>query len=156
MKKLAITTGTISLLIILFLAYNILFDKPFEVSDEEIALDIQLNLNEDIGLLVIDYKCNESDGSGGSSNADKTMLKKDERIIYTLDKLSFDYQTDLSDTTIQFTIITEYFDPNFENIYPEEYKISTLPITFDAHYGETYFITITGDKINGYTATLSE
>ncbi len=156
LKKLAITTGIISLLILLFLAYDILFDKQFEVSDEEIALDIQLNLKEDIGLLVIDYECNQSYGSGGSSNADKSLLRQDERIIYTLDKRSFDYQDDLSDTTIQFTIITEYFNPNFENIYPEEHTITIPPITFDAQFGESYSITISGDKTNGYIATLIE
>ena len=53
-------------------------------------------------------------------------------------------------------IITEYVDPNYENIYPENITRYTDPIAWEAHLGQSYFITITGDKANGYTAVLSQ
>lgn len=131
-------------------------DVPYEASDDEIALQIQLDIKEDIGLLIVDYEANESSGSGGTSNADKSLLKHDEFIIYTLSKQEFENPSDVENMTVQFTIITEYVDPNYENIYPEEYTKEMNPISLHAKFGESYYITITGDKTNGYEAVLEE
>ena len=56
---------------------------------------------------------------------------------------------------VQFRIITEYVDPNYENVYPDDITKYIEPISWEARFGESYFITITGDKINGYKAVLN-
>lgn len=64
----------------------------------------------------------------------------------------------LSDTfelLMQFRIITEYVAPNYENVYPDDITKHIEPISWEAHFGETYFITITGGKTNGYKAVLN-
>ena len=58
--------------------------------------------------------------------------------------------------SVRFRVITEYCDPNYENDYPEEYTVLLDPISFNADFRETYHITITGDKENGYQASLDE
>ena len=131
-------------------------DSIPEAGDDEIQLRIQMDVKEDIGLLIIDYDADGTGGSGGTSNADKSMLKHDELIVYTLDRQSFDNRTEIDNLSIQFSIITEYVDPNYENIYPEEYTVPLEAISFEADYGETYCIVITGDKANGYTAVLDD
>lgn len=55
---------------------------------------------------------------------------------------------------MRFRIITEYTDPNFENIYPEEITVTTEPISWDAYFGKMYDISITGNKTDGYTVKL--
>lgn len=129
-----------------------------EVADDDIELQIKLNIKEDIGLLVVDYAENGIEcGSGGVSNADRSLLKHDELIKHTLSKQEFDNPYDQKKLSIQFTIITEYVDPNYENIYPAEYtKPIDNAISLEANFGESYIITITGDKTNGYTATLDK
>ena len=52
--------------------------------------------------------------------------------------------------TIQFRIITEYVDPNYENVYPDSLTRALAPISFEARFGESYSFDITGDSINGY------
>lgn len=131
-------------------------DSIPEAGDDEIQLRIQMDVKEDIGLLIVDYDADGTGGSGGTSNADKSLLKHDELIVYTLDRQSFDNRTEIDNLSIQFSIITEYVDPNYENIYPEEYTVPLDAISFEADYGETYCIVITGDKTNGYTAVLDD
>lgn len=126
-----------------------------EVADDEIALQIKLNTKDDIGLLIIDYIASSSSGSGGISNANKTMLKHGEILTYTLNKQELNNVTDIENIIIQFTVITEYVDPNYENIYPLELTKPMDPISLKANYGESYFITISGDKTSGYKAVLS-
>ena len=58
--------------------------------------------------------------------------------------------------SLTFTVVTEYVDPNYENVYPDEYTKPAGEITLQAGFGETYSITITGDKTGGYTAALAE
>ena len=69
-------------------------DAAKKVSDDEIALQIQLDIKEDIGLLIVEYKANSTERSGGTSNADKSLLKHDELITYTLSKQDFDNPSD--------------------------------------------------------------
>lgn len=127
----------------------------YTAQEDEIALDIQLQTQEDIGLLLIEYKnTGGSGGKGGLSNADKTLLAHDERLFYTLPRDSFDNPSPAENLTLQFTVVSEYAEPNFEDIYPEELKIPLAPLTFEAVFGETYNITIGGDNKNGYRAVL--
>ena len=129
-------------------------DAATKVSADEIALQIQLDIKEDIGLLIVEYKANSTERSGGTSNADKSLLKHDELITYTLSKQDFDNPSDAENMSIQFTVITEYVDPNYENVYPAEYTKPLEPISLKANFGGTYYITISGDKTNGYKAVL--
>lgn len=127
-------------------------ETNFQVADDEIALEIKLDVKEDIGLLIVDCKTKESDISGGVSNADKSMLKRDDTLIYTLNKENFEDPSGVEDMSIQFTVITEYVDPNYENIYPKEYTKPMEEIKLRADFGNTYLITISGDKDGGYEA----
>lgn len=131
-------------------------DQPPEAAEDEIALRIKLDTKEDFGVLLIAYDANGSGGRGGISNADKSLLKHDDQLFYTLPEHAFDNPSDVENLSIQFTIITEYVEPNFEEIYPEEFKIPIDPISLKADYGESYSITISGDKTNGYQAVLEE
>ena len=150
----------IIILVTLCLAFTLLGcnkteDTPYEPAVDEIALDIQLELKEDIGLLIVDYESNGSGGNGGICNADKSLLKHDDSLIYSIYEQSFDDPTKVKNLSLKFSIITIYVDPNYENIYPEEDTISMDPISVEVNFGETYYITIAGDKTNGYTATLN-
>ena len=58
---------------------------------------------------------------------------------------------------MNFRIITEYVDPNYENIYPNDItKNIELPISWNAKFGEEYFVRITGDNQNGYIVELNK
>ena len=122
------------------------------VADDEIALQIKLDIKEDIGLLVVNYTANGISHSGGVSNANKSLLKHGEIITYTLSKQDFDNQENIENMSVQFEIITEYVDPNYENIYPAEYTKPLEPIDLKVNYGNSYNITISGNKSNGYKA----
>lgn len=143
----AIIIALLSIIVILMCSHA----KEFKVGDDEIALYIQLDTNEDIGLLVFDYSANGAEFSGGTSNADKSLIKHDERLIEVLSRESLNCFADSLELYIQFRIITEYTVPNYENIYSESVTKYIEPISFEAHFGESYYFTIIGDNISGYT-----
>ena len=130
--------------------------QPTEVAEDEIALRIQLDTKEDFGLLLINYDANGSGGRGGTSNANKSLIKHDELLYFTLPKHAFDNPADVENLSIQFTVITEYFEPNYEAIYPEECTIPIDAISLSASFGQSYAITISGDMTNGYQAVLED
>ena len=127
-----------------------------QTNADEISLQIQLDLKENIGLLLIDSDMDGSVSSGGSSNADKTMLKKDDCIYWPIERQNDENIPDNVTLSLRFTVITEYCEPNYENIYPSEYQIPMDAITFPARFGDSYSIRITGDKTNGYQAVLEQ
>ena len=127
-----------------------------QAAEDEIILIIQLDLKEDIGLLILDNNMDGAETSGGISNADKSKLKRDEVLYWTVSKQDYDHLADTADLWIRFRVITEYCDPNYENDYPEEYTVLLDPISFKANFGETCHITITGDQENGYLAALDQ
>ena len=127
---------------------------PDPVSEDEIALRIKLDTKEDFGLLLIDYGANGSGGRGGISNANRSLIKRNEQLFYTLPRRAFDDPSDVENLSIQFTVITKYFEPNFEEKYPEEYTIPMDAISLNADFGESYSIMIIGDMANGYQAFL--
>lgn len=134
------------------LLYNAI--DRYELGKDEIVIHIQFDTKEDIGLLIYDYCVNGHKYSGGTSNADQSMLKHDSENIIVWNKDELDCLSDAVSLSIQFRIITEYMDPNFGNVYPEEITRYIEPINFEAHFGESYSITIIGDKTNGYKAML--
>ena len=119
-------------------------------ADDEITLHIQLDTEEDVGLLIYDYCANGHEYSGGISNADRSLLKRNEELIVVWNQQALNNPSDTVDLSIQFRIITEYVDPNYENIYPEEITRYLDSVSWDASLGESYFLTITGDQTNGY------
>lgn len=125
-----------------------------QTNADEISLQIQLDLKENIGLLLIDSDMDGSVSSGGSSNADKTMLKKDDCIYWPIERQNDENIPDNVTLSLRFTVVTEYCEPNYENTYPAEYQIPMDAITFPAKFGDSYSIRITGDKTNGYRAVL--
>ena len=139
-----------------FTLYKQTIPNEYVPADDEIALYIQMDAKEDIGLLVFDYSANDHELSGGISNADKSLIKHDELLINVWNKEQLQYSADTVELSIQFRIITEYVDPNFENIYPDNLTEYLEKISFQAHFGESYLITISGDKTNGYKAALDE
>ncbi len=136
--------------------YNQTFSGEYMPSDDEIALHIQLEMKEDVGLLVYDYSANNHQYSGGTSNADKSLIKHDDNIVVVLNKQQLNSSSDAVELSMQFRIITEYVTPNYENIYPEDITRYADPISWEAQFGKSYYITVSGDKTNGYTAILNE
>lgn len=139
-----------------FIIYNQTFSGEYMPSDDEIALHIQLEMKEDVGLLVYDYRANNHQYSGGTSNADKSLIKPDDNIVVVLNKQQLNSSSDAVELSMQFRIITEYVTPNYENIYPEDITRYADPISWEAQFGKSYYITVSGDKTNGYTAILNE
>ncbi|MCI8559167.1 MAG: hypothetical protein HFI19_15715 [Lachnospiraceae bacterium] len=132
------------------------FSGEYVPADDEIALHIQLDTEEDIGLLVFDYRADDHEYSGGTSNADRSLIKHNSDNIVVWKKETLNSSSDTVELSIQLRIITEYVEPNYENIYPENITQYVNPISWEARFGESYFITITGSKANGYKAVLEE
>lgn len=154
-KVIGIVTAIVIVLGLSLVAYNQITPDEYVPAADEIALHIQLDTEEDVGLLVYDYRTNNHEYSGGISNADKSLIKHDSDNIVVWNKEELNNLSDTFELLMQFRIITEYVAPNYENVYPDDITKHIEPISWEAHFGETYFITITGGKTNGYKAVLN-
>lgn len=154
-KKIGIAIAIVIVLGLGFIFYNQTISDEYVPADDEIALHIQLDTKEDVGLLVYDYRADHHEYSGGTSNADRSLIKHDSDNIVVWNKEELNSSSDTVEFSIQFRIITEYVTPNYENVYPENITKYIKPISFEACFGESYFITISGDKTNGYKAILN-
>lgn len=154
-KKIGIAIAIVVVLGLGFIFYNQMIPDEYVPADNEIALHIQLDTKEDVGLLVYDYRVDNHEYSGGTSNADGSLIKCDSDNIVVWNKEELNSFLDTVELSIQFRIITEYVAPNYENIYPEDITKYINPISWEARFGESYFVTITGDKANGYKVALS-
>ncbi len=67
---------------------------PPKAAEDEIRLVIQLDLKEEIGLLILDNTLDGTETSGGISNTDRTMLKLDELLYWTISKEVYDNPAD--------------------------------------------------------------
>lgn len=132
--------------------YNQIIPDEYVPAANEIALHIQLETGEDIGLLVYDYRADSHEYSGGISNADGSLIKHDSDNIVVWNQEELNNIADAFELSLQFRIITEYVAPNYENVYPDNITKYMEPISREARFGESYFITITGNKANGYKA----
>ncbi len=121
---------------------------------DEIALYTQMDTKEDVGLLVYDYRADDFQGSGGISNANKSLIKHNSYLNLVWNRQELNSSSENVELSIQFRIITEYESPNYENIYPKDITKYLEPISWKANFGESYHIIITGDKLNGYKALL--
>lgn len=163
MKKTIIIIAALSALLITVCTvfgaialYKWMFPGEYVVGEDEIALYITLDTKEDIGLIVFDYTANGREYGGGVSNADRSMIKRDDVIINTWDRKQLECEGDTVDLTFKFRVITEYVDPNYKNIYPEEITRYLEPVSLKASFGNSYDVKITGDKMNGYKASITE
>lgn len=156
-KKIKIATAIVIVLVFGLLLYTQMSSDEFKLVDDEIAMHIQLDIKEDIGLIVFDYIVDGHEYSGGIANADKSLISHDSKEIQVWNKQELNTSSDSVDISMQFRIITEYIEPNYENIYPENItKNVDVPISWNANFGKEYFITITGDNQSGYTAELNK
>ncbi len=157
MKKKVI--GIIAAIVVMMglglVVYNQIIPNEYVPADDEIALHLQLDTEEDVGLLVYDYRADSHEYSGGISNADGSLIKHDSDNILVLNKEDLNNIADTFELSMQFRIITEYVAPNYENAYPDGITKYMEPISWEAHFGESYFITITGDRVDGYKAVLN-
>ena len=153
-KKIGIAVAIAAVLGLGLILYKQIIPGEYVPAADEIALHIQLDTEEDIGLLVYDYRAEGHEYSGGISNADGSLIKHDSDNIVVWNKEELNTFSDTFELSMQFRIITEYVTPNYENIYPDDITKYMEPISWDANFGESYFITITGDKTNGYKAIL--
>ncbi len=157
MKRKAI--GIIAVIVVVLglslVIYNQIIPNEYVPADDEIALHIQLDTEEDVGLLVYDYCADGHEYSGGISNADGSLIKHDSDNIVVWNREELNNLPDTFELSMQFRIITEYVAPNYENVYPDDITKYMEPISWEAHFGESYFIAITGDKTNGYKVILN-
>lgn len=124
---------------------------------DEIKVNLQFDLDEDIGLFLIDYDVNGTHGAGGISNANQSMLKRDSKdLFWSFDRKQLVTPSDTADVMLKFTVVTQYFEPNYDNIYPEECMIPADEISITAQFGEIYDVIITGNRIDGYQAIMNE
>ena len=154
-KIIGIVVAIMIVLGLSLVVYNQIIPDEYVPAADEIALHIQLDVEEDVGLLVYDYCADGHEYSGGISNADRSLIKHDSDNIVVWNKEELNNLSDAFDLSVQFRIITEYVDPNYENVYPDDITKYMEPISWEAHFGESYFVTITGDKTNGYKAILN-
>lgn len=154
-KIIGIIAATVVVLGLGLVVYNQIIPKEYVPADNEIALHLQLDTEEDVGLLVYDYRADSHEYSGGMSNADGSLIKHDSDVIVVWNKEELNSLSDTFELSMQLRIITEYVAPNYENIYPDNITKYIEPISWEAHFGESYFITITGNKTNGYKAVLN-
>ena len=154
-KKIELILAIAAVLTLAFIVYQYGNPDEYIPADDEIALHIQLDTEEAVGLLVYDYCAGSHTYSGGISNADRTLIKSGSENIVVWNKEELNNPSDTFELSVQFRIITEYVEPNFENVYPEDITKYAEPISWKAHFGESYFVTITGDEVTGYKAALN-
>lgn len=135
--------------------YNQIIPDEYVLADDEIALHLKLDTEEDVGLLVYDYRAGGHEYSGGISNADGSLIQHDSDNIVVWNREELNLSSDPFELTMQLRIITEYVAPNYEKVYPDDITKYMEPISWEAHFGESYCITITGDQTNGYQAVLN-
>lgn len=153
-KRIAITAVIMGIAVILFL---ILYRRPYDPSSDEIAFHVHMHTDEDIGLLVYDYQISDHMYSGGISNADRSMIRKDSDDNYiVLNRTELDDAEEPAHVNLSFRIITEYTDPNFENIYPEEITESIAPMDLTVSYGQMINLYITGNRDDGYQSGMKK
>lgn len=156
MKKIiGIAAAAVIVLGLSLVICNQIIPDEYVPADDEIALHLKLDTEEDVGLLVYDYRAGGRECSGGISNADGSLIQHDSDNIVVWNREELNLSSDTFELSMQFRIITEYVAPNYENVYPDDITKYMEPISWEAHFGESYCITITGDQTNGYQAVLN-
>ena len=137
MKKIiGIAAAAVIVLGLSLVIYNQIIPDEYVPADDEIALHLKLDTE-------------------GISNADGSLIQHDSDNIVVWNREELNLSSDTFELSMQFRIITEYVAPNYENVYPDDITKYMEPISWEAHFGESYCITITGDQTNGYQAVLN-
>lgn len=85
-KVIGIIAAIVVVLGLSLVVYNQIIPNEYVPAADEIALHLQLDTEEDIGLLVYDYRADSHEYSGGISNADGSLIKHDSDNIVVLNK----------------------------------------------------------------------
>lgn len=113
-KVIGIIAAIVVMLGLSLVFYNQIIPNEYVPADDEIALHLQLDTEEDVGLLVYDYRADSHEYSGGISNADGSLIKRDSDNIVVLNKEELNNIANPFELSMQFRIITEYVAPNYE------------------------------------------
>ena len=156
MKKMRTVFRLIAAMILVTWLYGCGAQTEPPVSEEEIMMKIKLDVKEDIGILTVDADINGAKTKGGISNMDKSLIKHNDVLYWSFAKQDYNVTEDTVSLTVQFKVVTEYCDPNYDNIYPEELVMELEPVTLTADFGKMYTVTVTGNHTDGYKAVLEE
>ena len=132
------------------------FVPGFEADEDKITLQIQLDLQEDIGLFLCEAEAPGFHVTGGQANADRSPIRCDELLYDSFTRWQFQDPDEPKEITLRFSVVTEYADPNFENRYPAEMTSAIDPVTISARFGDTVRIVVRGGREEGYRAELSD
>jgi hypothetical protein len=147
-KALAVFIILILMLISFVVCYISNSDKEPTASEDEVLLIFDLDTQDELYQVSMDYLIDgEIVGDAGFRNADSTPFVENDRIYYPF---NLDAEYDISKLSLQLYVadfINDFGD------HEGEYKIKNR-LDLSAEYGKDYYITITGDKENGYTAIL--
>ena len=118
-KRIGIAIGIVLVLGLGFILYNQMISGEYVPADDEIALHIQLDTEEDIGLLVFDYRADDHKYSGGMSNADRSLIRRDSDNIKVWKQEELNSSSDTVELSIQFRIIImkTYIRRTLQNIW---------------------------------------
>lgn len=115
MKKIiGIAAAAVIVLGLSLVIYNQIIPDEYVPADDEIALHLKLDSEEDVGLLVYDYRAGSHEYSGGISNADGSLIQHDSDNIVVWNREELNLSSDTFELTMQLRIITEYVAPNYE------------------------------------------
>ena len=131
------------------------FVPGFEADEDKIMLQIQLDLQEDIGLFLREAEAPGFHVTGGQANADRSLIRRDELLHDSFTRWQFEDPDEPKEITLRFSVVTEYADPNFENRYPAEMTSAIDPVTISARFGDTVRIIVHGGQDSGYWAELA-
>ncbi|MCF0121434.1 MAG: hypothetical protein HUJ65_07325 [Oscillospiraceae bacterium] len=135
---------------------GLLFPRGYTPAADEIAVHLELDTQEDIGLLFFSYTADGRDYGGGISNADGSMIKPGDDLVWVINRGDLGSEGDSVGLTVRFGFTTEYVTPNFENVYPEDITVYVNnTVSRQLRFGAEYYVTITGGGA-GYTAALTE
>ena len=132
------------------------FVPGYEAEADKINLQIQLDLEEDIGLFLREAEAPGFHVTGGQANADRSPIRCDELLYDSFTRWQFETPGEPKEITLRFSVVTEYVDPNFENDYPDELVTSLDPVTVSARFGDTVRIIVHGGHDTGYWAELAD
>ena len=81
--------------------YNQIIPDEYVLADDEIALHLKLDTEEDVGLLVYDYRAGGHEYSGGISNADGSLIQHDSDNIVVWNREELNLSSDPFELTMQ-------------------------------------------------------
>ena len=105
MKKIiGIAAAAVIVLGLSLVIYNQIIPDEYVPADDEIALHLKLDTEEDVGLLVYDYRAGGREYSGGISNADGSLIQHDSDNIVVWNREELNLSSDTFELSMQFRI----------------------------------------------------